>query len=192
MVSKASILSNSEARGDGRGLASSVQRTVLLLTAAAGSHTKCLLNFWPLLSTWFRLWFWMLQSSVGSPTPTVITDMRVWTFRCWVMTGASIPVVAGLSASRKDRSCMTLWGALLSISGTWTHTKWCEIYGSEVIKASKVTEAKVPLIGCLESDGYIQINDSRVEREGDRGKDVGTYNIEPFQTLTIRIPCSIV
>ena len=42
---KASRLSNSASGGEGSGSAVSVQHTVLLLTTAAGSHTKCLLNF---------------------------------------------------------------------------------------------------------------------------------------------------
>ena len=38
-------------------------------------------------------------------------------------------------------------------------------------KRAKVTEAKVLLIGCSQSDGFIQVNDSRVEKGGDRGKE---------------------
>ena len=46
---KASRLSNSASGGEGSGSAVSVQHTVLLLTA--GSHTKCLLHFGPLLNS---------------------------------------------------------------------------------------------------------------------------------------------
>ena len=46
---------------------------------------------------------------------------------------------------------------------TQTHTKQGEVYGFEVIKACKVTEVKMLLIGCSESNGLIQVNDLRVE-----------------------------
>jgi hypothetical protein len=47
-------------------------------------------------------------------------------------------------------------GALLSFSGTQSHTKQGEVNGLEVVELGKVTEGKVLLMGCLQSDGFIQ------------------------------------
>ena len=73
-------------------------------------------------SSWLRLRLWTLGPSVSSSAPRAIADMSVLAFRCLLVTGASIPVVAGLSPSWSGRLACSPW-ALSSISGTRTHTK---------------------------------------------------------------------
>ena len=42
--------------------------------------------------------------------------------------------------------------------------------GSEVVEHGKLREAKVLLIGCSQSDGFVELNDSRVELGGNGGE----------------------
>ena len=42
--------------------------------------------------------------------------------------------------------------------------------GSEVVEHGKLREANVLLIGCSQSDGFVEVNDLRVELGGNGGK----------------------